>query len=368
MERDFWDEQHGSYAFALDRQGRRDNTPSVEATVPMWFGLLDLPRSQKMVSTLAAADHMTDWGMRIMSARDPRFDPSGYHFGSVWPLFTGWASVGEYRVHRALPAFANLRANALLTLKQSPGRTTEVLSGAYLGSLSTSSPHQIWSSAMIVSPLLRGLMGLDADAATHTLAFAPHVPADWNAFKLVNVRMGTDSLSFAYTRTDREIRVDVDHRGPQTSLVFSPAISPRTRVISATVDGRAAKFSLEPNGADQHVRLRVPVGSHAHIQITVQNDFDFAAPLTLPNPGEPSHGLRVISESWTAARDQLTLSIEGIAGSTYELALRGAEQIGSVEGAELADSATGRKILRVLFSAAAARDYAKKNVVLHFSR
>jgi hypothetical protein len=311
---------------------------------------------------------MTDWGMRIISARDPRFDPSGYHFGSVWPLFTGWASVGEYRVHRATAAFANLRANALLTLEQSPGRTTEVLSGAYLGSLSTSSPHQIWSSAMVVSPLIRGMMGLDADASSHTLTFAPHIPADWSTFKISNMRIGTDSFSFNYARTDREITFDVDHSGAQATLVFSPAISLRSRVISATVDGRAAKFSIEPSGTDQHVRLAVPVSAHTRIQVAVQNDFDFAAPSMLPNPGEPSHGLRVTTESWTAAHDQLTLAMEGIPGSTYELALRGADQIRNVEGAEVAQSAAGQKVLRVSFPSSASPDYEKKTVVLQFTR
>src|SRR3984885_8425815 len=69
----------------------------------------------------------------------------GYHYGSVWPLFTGWASVGEYRYHREFPAYSNLRANALLALDGSLGHVTEVLSGDYYQPLSTSSPHQIWS-------------------------------------------------------------------------------------------------------------------------------------------------------------------------------------------------------------------------------
>ena len=80
--------------------------------------------------------------MRIISNRSPHFSGGGYHYGSVWPLFTGWASVGEYRYHRAFPAYANLRANALLALDGSLGHVTEVLSGAYYQSLSTSSPHQ----------------------------------------------------------------------------------------------------------------------------------------------------------------------------------------------------------------------------------
>src|SRR5256886_12046987 len=103
--------------------------------------------------------------MRIISNRSPLFSGGGYHYGSVWPLFTGWASVAEYRYHQTFPAYANLRANALLALDGSLGHVTEVLSGDYYQPLATSSPHQIWSAAMVVSPLLRGLFGLEVDAA-----------------------------------------------------------------------------------------------------------------------------------------------------------------------------------------------------------
>ena len=102
--------------------------------------------------------------MRIISSRAAKYSAGGYHFGSVWPLFTGWASVGEYRYHRALTGFTNLMANSQLALDGSLGHVTEVLSGDYYQPLSTSSPHQIWSAAMVISPLLRGLFGLEADA------------------------------------------------------------------------------------------------------------------------------------------------------------------------------------------------------------
>ncbi len=124
-----------------------------------------------------------DWGMRIIPEDDPLYGPTGYHFGSVWPLFTGWASVAEYRYHRTLPAYANLRANAQLVFDGSPGRATEVLSGRYYTPLATSSSHQIWSSAMIVSPLLRGMMGLSVDALNSSVRFEPHAPCELDGFR-----------------------------------------------------------------------------------------------------------------------------------------------------------------------------------------
>ena len=105
-------------------------------------------------------------GHAHISARSPLYNPAGYHFGSVWPLFTGWASVGEYRYHAADAGYANLKRNAWLALDGAGGNTTEVLSGDVYSPLSTASSHQTWSAAMVVSPLLRGLFGLEVNAST----------------------------------------------------------------------------------------------------------------------------------------------------------------------------------------------------------
>src|ERR1017187_1009588 len=174
LDRAFCSPDKKMYAFALDKNNQRVDESSVLATVPMWFELPDATHAEEMITRLADADHETDWGMRIISSHSKLYDASGYHYGSVWPLFTGWASVGEYQYHRALPAYSNLRANALLTLDGSLGHDTEVLSGDYYQSFSTSSPHQIWSAAMVVSPILRGLFGLHIDALNHQITLAPH--------------------------------------------------------------------------------------------------------------------------------------------------------------------------------------------------
>src|SRR5713101_6394083 len=197
----FWLAGKQRYAFALDKDGKPVDEPSVLATVPMWFGLLDEKNASAMITQLADFDHQTDWGMRIISDHSTKFSGGGYHYGSVWPLFTGWASVGEYRYHHALPAYANLRANALLALDGSLGHFTEVLSGDYYQSFSTSSPHQIWSAAMVVSPILRGLFGLQTDAQAHQITLAPHVPADWTSFAIHNVHVGSVSADFQYHKT-----------------------------------------------------------------------------------------------------------------------------------------------------------------------
>ena len=102
METSFWSPDKNIYGYALNLEGKRIDRASVLGTVPMWFGLLDQQRGEQFLNELAGPRHQADWGMRIIPEDDPLYGPTGYHFGSVWPLFTGWASVAEYRYHRTL--------------------------------------------------------------------------------------------------------------------------------------------------------------------------------------------------------------------------------------------------------------------------
>ena len=284
LEKVFWSPDKNYYAFAVDMQGNRIDKPSVLGTVPLWFGLTDQHKSDLLLNVIAAPNHQADWGPRIISNQDPLYSPTGYHFGSVWPLFTGWASVAGYRYHRSLYGYLNLMANAQLVHDGSPGRTTEVLSGDFYTQLATSTPHQIWSSAMVISPLLRGMMGLEANALDSIVAFAPHVPAGWSEFTIRNVRVGSAQLDFTYHNVGEDITLEVQHRGTgNVQLVFSPALSLRARIVDAEVDGRKVSPKILPNENDQHPTISVPISADkTTIRLRVSGNFGIAYPFPAP--------------------------------------------------------------------------------------
>lgn len=370
----FWLPEAKSYAFALNKDDRRVDEPSVLSTVPMWFGLPDATHTEEMITRLADADQETDWGMRIISSHSKFYDGSGYHFGAVWPLFTGWASVGEYRYHRELPAYSNLRANALMAGDGSLGHFAEVLSGDYYEGFSTSSPHQIWSAAMVVSPLLRGLFGLRTDAQNYQITLAPHVPADWATFALRNVRVGQVNVGFRYQKSLDSITLETTRTGAGDCWVeFSPAFSLRAEVVSVEMNGRPLPFKVQPNGEDQHVSVRFPVyGGPNSVVIRVKNDFGLTLANQLPALGSTSRGLRVISNSWNSARNQLTFAVSGLPGVDYELGVWNAGQISSVEGAVL----TKQGNIRIAMPPAKedvkggekGDDYLHHTIVIHFGK
>ena len=275
--------------------------------------------------------------------------------------------MGEYRYHRAIPAYENLRANALLTFDGSLGHVTEVLSGAYYQSLSTSSPHQIWSAAMVVSPILRGMLGLETDAIHHRVRLTPHVPADWTRFSVQNVRVGKNTLSVNYSKTDEGITLEtgLTSGSEECSVEFRPAISVKAKVLKVDLNGKAVPFRAEANGEDQHVAVTFPVKTGKNLlRIYTQNEFGISARSNLPRLGEASQGLRVISESWSPSKDQLTLEVAGAAGQEYEMDVWNGGLIQTVEGAELARK-PGRTTLRIQIPPSETESYPRKKVIIH---
>lgn len=280
--------------------------------------------------------------------------------------FYGWASVGEYRYHRAQPAYFNLRANALLATDGALGHFTEVLSGDYNQSFATSSPHQIWSSAMVISPILRGMFGLQTDAEKHEIILAPHVPADWTSFAIKNVHIGGTDIDFQFHKAVDSMTLEVRRTGSGDCWVdFSPAISKRTEVAGVEWNGRPLHFSMEQNIEDQHVAMRFALtGASGTLVVHLKNDFGLSLANELPALGSASKNLRVIAESWSDSHGQLTLDLSGVTGKQYEIQVWNPAQIASVKGGELTNA--GR--LRVQMPEGTDGTYVPQKVVIFFQK
>ena len=116
---------------------------TVLPAVPLWWRVLDDERAQSEIDHLGAASMATDWGARIISSRSELYDPLSYHYGAVWPLFTGWASVGAYRYGRPHVGYQALMANALLTFQGARLRDRAAV-GDFNAPFGRSSCHQVW--------------------------------------------------------------------------------------------------------------------------------------------------------------------------------------------------------------------------------
>ncbi|HEY1648423.1 MAG TPA: hypothetical protein VGF96_10595 [Terracidiphilus sp.] len=207
IEREYYRADSDFYAFSRNRDGTADATPTIFPAVAWWDGTTALDHPEGMMRRWASSEFSTDWGTRILSDHVSFYDPISYHQGSVWPLFTGWVSLAEYRAGHPLSGYAHLMQNAGQTWSQDLGSITELLSGEFFQPLGRSTAHQLWSSAMVISPLLRGLFGLRWNAASRTLTVTPQIPADWNQATVRRVPLGDKTIDLSFTRDGRNLTV-----------------------------------------------------------------------------------------------------------------------------------------------------------------
>ncbi len=306
IESEYYEPSKDFYAFSRNANGSLDSTASIYPAVAWWDGTLALQHAATMLTRWASNEFSTDWGTRDISDRTSFYDPISYHQGSIWPLFTGWVSLAEYRAGRPLSAYAHLLQNADLTWAQDLGSVTELLSGDFFQPLGRSSSHQMWSSAMIIAPMLRGLFGLDWDAPNHTLRVAPQLPADWDRARLRNVMLGSINLELEYERNGGQLIVRAKTSRPESfCLLNQSAADAPCKAASAPV--RTLVIPLKP--------------------------IELALPAALPEQGAATAQLKVLNEQFSARQAVFTFEATGL--SSYDLPIRLNRSHVTVKGAEV---------------------------------
>ena len=83
--RDFWLADKQCYALALQAQHKPVAVISSNPGQALWTGIADSDKGRQTVARLMADDMFSGWGMRTLSAQERRYNPIGYHLGTVWP-------------------------------------------------------------------------------------------------------------------------------------------------------------------------------------------------------------------------------------------------------------------------------------------
>ena len=364
MERTYWLDDRGFYAFATrdpqttaaaaepgpQRPRRQKRLDSLRGTqlidedtvlpaVPLWFRTLDHRRAQRQIDRLGSGAIATDWGARLLSANSELYDPLSYHYGSVWPLFTGWSAMAAYRYGRPHIGYQAIAANTFLTFGGALGYVTELLSGDFNVAFGRSSHHQVWSEAMVVTPIIRGLLGLEVTAGGRELRFAPQLPADWDRVSITGVAAGQSRVDITLERGAGRMSVSLSPHAqpgsgatpPSLRLVVSPAFPLDAVVHTATVNGRPAPFTTTQSGDIQQAHVDVEaMAAQTTIAFTYTEGSDVYTVPSAPAPGADNTGLRILRS--TATKDHLRLVLEGRGGRSYSLYIRTPRQVAAVAG------------------------------------
>ncbi|HKJ93788.1 MAG TPA: GH116 family glycosyl hydrolase [Longimicrobiales bacterium] len=364
LEKEYWLDDEGIYAFALLQgngaaaagsrraAGRPDlrvnDALTVWPTTAIAFGTLDPDHADRMLARLSASDITTDWGTRLLSTRHPLYQPLHYNNGAVWPFMTGFTALAHYRAHRGWAGWSLVRDIARTTFDFARGRNPELMSGAFYRTLDTAVPQQFFSTSMMVTALVQGLLGLQADAPAGSLTVEPHLPARWDSVAARNFRVGADSVDLAVHREAGIYELDLRRRGPEALTAHvSPGLPLGARVRRITVDGRDVPAQARETAHDVHPAVNVDLKGETRIVITYDGGVEIAAPSDTVRVGDSPHGLRILDFRRDGAG--YAVDLQGLTGSTHTVMLRTRGRVSALRGATRDDAPAGWVALRVVF-------------------
>ena len=144
------------------------------------------------VDALEAPAFSAPRGLRIVPRDDPGFDPE-VHGDSARAVATGWLSLAEFAVHRQEDGYRHLLDVATLCFEGAKGAFdsgVDAESGAAVGF----SPDDPVAAAMVVLPVVTGLLGAVPDAPRRRLRLTPHWPRGWTRASVRQLRVGRAEL------------------------------------------------------------------------------------------------------------------------------------------------------------------------------
>lgn len=177
FDRDFWMEDRGYYALALDGEGQKVDSITSNPGHLLWSGIVPEERARAVADRLMSGALFGGWGIRTMAAGEGGYDPDSYHNGSVWPhdnaiIAHGLRRYGFVREAERLTA-------ALLDAAPHFGYRFPELFAGYSREEApepvqypTSCSPQAWAAA--ATPLLvRGALGLEPNRCAGSISTNP---------------------------------------------------------------------------------------------------------------------------------------------------------------------------------------------------
>jgi Glycosyl-hydrolase family 116, catalytic region len=338
-EEKFWNPAGKYYSYAFNAKGERVNELTPWMSVGLAWNIGDSLHAGEALEQLASSRLTTDWGVRSISDRSKYYDPLNYNYGTVWPFITSWAATAEFEHRFGVQGYELLMTSVGHTFDNEPGDVTEVFSGSRNIWLGEAVAHQGFSTSGVVLPLVRGLFGLDGNAAAKSVTFSPQFPADWDAASASNYSVGDAKFSFAYAKSNDSVTIEVSGANAAGySVTISPVFSPGTEVASASVDGKDVKYMTKTFAQGVEPVVTKSADSYPiKFKFTYRPTVEIIPPKIESRTGDADAGLKIISVAYSGRN--LHIEVEGLSGMKYSLGISNPGLVRSVDGARLRNSA-----------------------------
>ncbi|HZA33100.1 MAG TPA: amylo-alpha-1,6-glucosidase, partial [Propionibacteriaceae bacterium] len=163
--RDFWVEDGEFFALALDADGAKVDSLTSNIGHLLWSGIVDEAKAERVARHLLGDRLFSGWGVRTMAVGEGRYNPIGYHVGTVWPFDNSFIAWGLRRYGFKDEA-AVVAAGILEAAEFFDGQLPEAFGGyprdmtKYPVQYPTACSPQAWSTGTPLL-LLRTMLGLE---------------------------------------------------------------------------------------------------------------------------------------------------------------------------------------------------------------
>ncbi|NYF58862.1 amylo-alpha-1,6-glucosidase [Micromonospora purpureochromogenes] len=187
--RDFWVEDGEYYALALDGDGRQVDALSSNIGHLLWSGIVEQSRAAKIAEHLLGPRLFSGWGVRTLAEGQGRYNPIGYHVGTVWPFDNAFIAWGLRRYGFTDEA-GRIAEGIIDASRHFQGRLPEAF-GGYDRELirlpvtypAASSPQAMATGAPLL--MVRTLLGLEPYG--EDLVVAPALPERFGRIELLDI-------------------------------------------------------------------------------------------------------------------------------------------------------------------------------------
>jgi len=334
----FWNAKGAFYSYAFNDDGNQVEEISPWASVAALWNIGEQQRLVQSLEKLSSSDLTTDWGVRSISVKSKYYEPLNYNYGAVWPFMNSWVTTALFKHHMPVQAYNSLLATARHTFDNNLGYITEVFSGSHNVWPQEAVSQQGFSSAGVMLPFVRGLLGLEGDAVNRMITFAPHFPADWDSVKIENYRIGASVTDFSIAKNNNNLTITLDAKNAIGYVYkISPALSIGTNIRAVRVDDQPVSFERVVSSQTIQPILEVRAkDGRTTIKMECEPTVELLPPVTDSRTGDINKGLKIVS--FKREGDKLTLNVEGLAGERYSLRVLNAEKVVKVDGATLKGS------------------------------
>jgi len=214
FDRDFWVDD-GYYALALQQGNRQAAVLSSNTGHALWSGIAQPERAGKIAECLLSDEMFNGWGVRTLTSAALRYNPLGYHLGTVWPHDNSLIAAGFKRYGLEQEALKIMSGLIEAAVHFQSHRLPELFGGfaqqdyGIPVSYPVACQPQAWSAGA-VPYLLTTALGLEGDGFESKLRIVrPMLPENVNQVEVHGLRVGQGSVDLRFTRSGDHVAAKV---------------------------------------------------------------------------------------------------------------------------------------------------------------